>query len=177
MLVKLTKAMNIVYIVCGALIIVGACTYMTKYNFFPKTLSDVKDTFNATNNNILFLGIATIVGIAILNVVGNGYRKKLYKSNLIVGIAVPAVSAIYGVIVIVQILNCLSLFAENYDTLAKYDQIYNTTNAYTYDNMGMVYVLIIIIVAVLYMIAYIVYTILKYRATNARIENNEKVVA
>lgn len=175
MLKKITKPVNVIYLLLTACMLLLTLLFMTGYQALSivensdltnqtaevrDAIMITRDTLQTVNNNILYLFVIAIVSYVVLQIFGNGYRKKLYKSNLIVGIVLPSLVIAYGIFTLVMLINALNVFQTNYDVVYGYLTKFNTviSDAFTI-NLSLVAVGLYIVVNGLY----IAYTVLKYR--------------
>lgn len=165
MLVKIAKVLNIIFIISLFVMLIATATYMTKYNYFDSSNKDIQLVFNGTNNMLLYTLVVMAIALALCNIVSNGSRRKYHYSNLVVGTAAPAVAMILGIVSIVKIGNCMSLFAENYDELAAYDAQFNLGD-YVYNNSGMVTSMILVIIVLVFLACYIGFVVYRFFVDN-----------
>ena len=171
MLQKLTKPSIYIYLVYTVVLFVMALIFatglesiMTQDNSVPKAILDSREAIQKANNAVFYLFVGGIVGVILLFIFGNSYRKKLYMSNLIAGTVVPLATIVGSVIVLVFISKAISTYNENLDGIKEY---YETSlfgastpvETLIYPAIALVLVIIYIALCALY----ITYTILKYR--------------
>ncbi len=164
MIYKLHKIFNIVYLLAIALVLVATCAFMTQYNYIPTpSRQDFADACNAANTTMLLLVIVGLVGLAILNILGNSSRKKMYISNIIAGEVIPVVTIGLSIYVISLIAKCISIFNEHYDELKAYDDQFNLDHSYNYNTTGFNFAMIMVIIFIVVLVIYAVLNFLKYK--------------
>ena len=98
MLQKLTKPVNLIFIFSTIIIFILSLVYATDYemimvdtNTLPQGVLDLRAAVQSANNMIFYLSIIGFVCFIVLQIVGNGYRKKTFLSNLICGVVLPVI--------------------------------------------------------------------------------------
>lgn len=178
MLQKLTKPVNLVYLLTTVVIFLLSLVFASNYerimidqqfttDIFTQGIIDVREAVQVANDILFYLFVIAIVGFVVLNILGNGYRKKLYKSNLIAGIVVPSIVIVFSVITIVFVIQNISTLAANIDDVTAYRGRYDLgAPSNTWNYITIVFIIIYIFVNV----GYLVYTILKYVQQKKNVE-------
>lgn len=162
----MSKIMTVIYLLGAVLVLIATCTYMTQYNFISPSVQEFKDACYSANNLMLYLLLISLAGIAIMCIFGNSSRKKLYKSNLIVGIVVPLIVLVVTIITLVYVIQSISIFNENFEVLKAYDASINPNPDYNFTSSGLILALILLIVFGVIVICYSAVNTLKYFKTN-----------
>lgn len=178
MLQKLTKPVNLIFIFSTIIIFILSLVYATDYemimvdtNTLPQGVLDLRAAVQSANNMIFYLSIIGFVCFIVLQIVGNGYRKKTFLSNLICGVVLPVIIIIFAVVTIVSIANVPSVQSANIDAITSFRERYHLlppSNTMNYLSI------ICSIIYILFMASYVVYTVVKYLQTNKK--TSEKVV-
>lgn len=177
MLKKYTKSVNVIYLIVTVLVLILALLFMTGYQSLSITedtdlgslstevankIITARDALQFANNMVLYLFVVGILSFVVLQIFGNGYRKKLYKSNLVVGIAFPALTAVFGIITGIVIINGLNKFNLCYDELVEFLNRFNSTVS---DSTALILSIAYVFVYVILNVLYIVYTVFKYKSS------------
>ena len=153
--------------------------YGTSFEPFAKTVYDFQMLLSQTNTNIIIFELIGVICFALLLVLANHNRRVYYKSNLIGGIVLPLVVIILNVVLIIQNMNVMTSFNENYE-------LFNMTSVLQNDETGLIasqknfaylqehfnvtstsftlYTVLFIVVIVV-SVFMVVYAFLKYKAT------------
>ncbi|MCR5706241.1 MAG: hypothetical protein K6G48_05545 [Acholeplasmatales bacterium] len=144
-----------------------------------KGYSDFTAAFNKCDNWLLGTGLVGVVSFAVMCIFGNKYRKKYYLSNLIVGVALPAMMAIFTVITIILNINVWNLFADNKHTLEFMKENFDVTDEYPLTLVYCKAAFVIQLVALVVFVLNIVYAVLKYISskTNSEAELADEEIA
>lgn len=142
---------------------------------------DFQKNLSSVNNFIVVTGVITLVAIAILFIFSNHSRKVYYKSNLVVGIACPAVVIIFNLVLLVRNFLLMGNFNKNYDLLNWVSVLQNPTTTtyasqhpetipgqYTCSSITFVIFGIFFIIMIAYAGFMIAYSIFKYKETEER---------
>ena len=182
MLQKLTKPINLIYLLATVVIFIVSLVYATDCQFFmnqdstvPDVILSIRSKVQTSNDFIFYLFVVGIVGYIVMCIFGNNYRKKLFKSNFIVGIVAPAITIIFSIITLILIMNAVSYYGTNAQEIEDFYMLYNTSLD-DYKTTGLlVLAAILVIVYIVIVAGYLVYTILKYKQTKD--VNSGKVVS
>lgn len=102
-------------------VLTGLNTFCTKtgmdYATMYGTMFDSNVLLQQANNMILYLGAVSLVMVAIMFICTNATRKKYYISNLVSGVACPAVCIVMALVTIVFNIICIGDINTNYDIL------------------------------------------------------------
>lgn len=143
----------------------------------------------AANNMYLYMGVVTLIMLAIMLICSNMSRKKYYISNLVSGIVCPAVVIIMGIVSIVTSIAPLTYLSEHFDTI-NWGALGNVTNyahaadlyangdksEFIISNTAIVLFCVLIAVVIVVAALLIAYTVYRYKLTQKEINNTEKVV-
>ncbi len=100
-------------------------TFAKDFNTYAQTVYDFQMDMSAFNNLILTFSIIGLICFAGLLVLSNHSRKVYYKSNLIGGIAFPAVTAVFSVVMIIKNTMLMGVFSENYELFNRVSVLQN----------------------------------------------------
>lgn len=73
----------------------------TDYGYLYALMYDTNKSLQLGNNLVLYLGVVSLVMLAVMLICANASRKKYYISNLVSGVVCPSVSIIMSIIAIV----------------------------------------------------------------------------
>lgn len=152
-----------------------------------KIVYDFQMNMNAFNNYILTVFVVSIIMFAILLIFSNQSRKVYYGSNLVVGIAAPAVSIIMCLIGFIWCITLISDFNEHADlfkitavmenysisarekrpTSATFEE-FISNYASNVNTLTLILTLVLFILVLASACFVIVHTVLKYKATEER---------
>lgn len=155
-----------------------------------KTIYNFQNSLSDYNQLILYYFIVFIIAVAVLFIFSNHSRKIYYKSNLVVGVAIPAVIVIFSIIMLVQNFSIMSTVNKNFKLFQLVDLLMDrdcTTKmadnlAYNYQtkgdisglmtkgeaNMTFYIALAIYAIVILYSVFIAVLTIVKYKEGSQR---------
>ncbi|MCM1130494.1 MAG: hypothetical protein NC310_02555 [Roseburia sp.] len=83
--------------------------YQTLYNF--------NNELQLANNMFMMVGVVALVMLVIMAICSNLSRKKYYISNLVSGVACPAVSIIMSIVALVFVFLPIGTLSKNYDMI------------------------------------------------------------
>lgn len=170
-------------------LITGKPTILTGLNTFCKKtgfayadlyglMFDVNANLQLANNVVLYLGVVSLVMVAIMFICANATRKKYYISNLVSGIVCPSVCIIMGIVAIAFMAICVGDINANYETLnwaslGNSDNYNEAANMFLNGDTSAFYVnstplLIFIVIVVLFIVAsgaLIAYNVFRYLDT------------
>ncbi|MDE5715618.1 MAG: hypothetical protein K2I42_05745 [Anaeroplasmataceae bacterium] len=139
------------------------------------------------NNMILYLGVVSLVMLAIMFICANVSRKKYYISNLVSGVVCPAITIIFAIVTLIFNFLPLSSLSKNYDALnwgALGNQITyqtaidlwkaNDTSQFMLSSLPLIVYGIVIIIFILVTGMLLAYNVFRYMLTKK--ELSEKVV-
>lgn len=176
--------------------------FTNDFNVYKKQVYDFENDLNALNTMILWFGIVSLIGVALLYLFSNNSRRIYYKSNLYVSMIYTAAVVIFGIIVLVKSFSVMSDFSSNsnlYNYVSVFQNIDTKTEAsqtacpivgnvhvagnldYVKDNFScnvttfIVYD-ILFVVAMVYVVFVFILTLNKYKATAERRNELAKVV-
>lgn len=87
------------------------------YNDYFLVLFNFNQKLQTVNNMLVTLGVVSLVTFAAMLICSNISRKKYYISNLVSGVAGPAINIVLAIVVLVLNLMCLGPLNENYEML------------------------------------------------------------
>lgn len=87
------------------------------YKILYYTMFDFNQTLQRTNNLLFYLGMFSLIMVAIMLICANASRRKYYISNLVSGVICPLATIIFTVFVILSNLNSMSFLGEHYEAL------------------------------------------------------------
>lgn len=91
----------------------GIANYKGTFNTFAETVFNFKRALDAFNDLIVTFSLIGILCFAGLLIAANHSRKVYYKSNLILGIALPTIVIVFAIVMIVQEIGLIGEFQEN----------------------------------------------------------------
>lgn len=107
--------------------------FTNDFNEYKKQVYDFENSLNALNTMILWFGIVSLIGVALLYLFSNNSRRIYYKSNLYVSIIFTATFVIFGIIVLIKSFSVMSDFSSNsnlYNYVSVFQNIDTKNNAY-----------------------------------------------
>lgn len=144
------------------------------------------DDMNKFNDLLIVYGCVCVVLLACMMIASNHSRKIYYKSNLIVGIAAPAVVAGFSIYMLISLFDLLSTFNKNeklfravsylqdgnYTIKEKNAAIKNwdtvMDNTKDVNNLTFILGIILFVVIIIYSVFMIVYTFYRYKECSKR---------
>ncbi|MDE6407776.1 MAG: hypothetical protein K2K48_05645 [Anaeroplasmataceae bacterium] len=87
------------------------------YAEYFRVMFDFNQKLQAVNNLMLTLGVVSLVTFAAMLICSNISRKKYYISNLVSGVAAPAINAILAIVVLALNFACIAPLNKNFDIL------------------------------------------------------------
>ncbi len=185
-------------------LISGKPTILTGLNTFCKKtgfdyaelyglMFDVNANLQAANNMVLYLGVVSLIMVAVMFICANATRKKYYISNLVSGIACPSVCIIMGIVAIAFMAVCVGDINVNYDTLnwaslansdnyneaaTMYLNNPNDTSAFYVNSTPLIIYIVIVVLFIVASGALIAYNVFRYLDTKkelnlSSVESNE----
>lgn len=91
--------------------------YRPFYDYIYNLMFDCDQMLQAANHMVLSLGIVILVMGAIMMICSNHSRRKFYISNIVSGVACPAIAIIVALITLILTVRCVPFIQENYNTL------------------------------------------------------------
>lgn len=146
---------------------------------YAPIIYDFQVEMSAFNDLIVTFAVIGICCFALLLVFANHSRRIYYKSNLLAGIILPLVVVIFGIVMIVQNFNLMSVFNDNYDlfnttsvlqnpnlsSLAVQKDFNYIQSLYSCNSTTFIVYTAIFAVIIIYSLFLVVYAYLKYKAT------------
>jgi len=173
------------------------------FNKYKVQVYDFENSLNSLNTMILWFGIVTLVGVALLYLFSNNSRRIYYKSNLIVSVIFTLAVVIFGIIVLIKsfsvmgeftkdsnLYNYVSVFqnqdltTEAYQTACPIDGEFHVAgsidwvkNHFTCNVATFIGYDILFVVSIAYVVFVFILSLAKYKATTERRNELAKVVA
>lgn len=153
---------------------------------------EYRESLNEFNDLIFTFGLVSMIALAMLYVFANHSRRIYYKSNLFAGLILPLVPAIFGIIMIVNVLDLMGTFNDNYYLFnfvsvmqnnvtsgAAYDWSLPTIiDNFTCSDFTFILTMIIYIIIVVCSVFMMVYTLIRYKScAKERTEIIDRAVA
>ena len=91
--------------------------YKPFYDYMYNLMFDCDQLLQAANDMVLSLAVVILVMGAIMMICSNHSRKKFYISNLVSGVACPAIAIIVAVITLVLTLRCVPFIQANFNSI------------------------------------------------------------
>lgn len=173
MLQKLTKPSIFIYLIYAVVLFVMSLIFatdlqsiMTQDNSVPAVIKDTRTAIQNANNMVFYLFVVGIIGVILLFIFGNSYRKKLYLSNLIAGVVIPVVVIIMVIVTALSVSSAISTYYTNLDGIKEYFLVYlfgsvQPIETLIYPTIALVLVIGFGVISLLYAI----YTVCKYLKT------------
>ncbi len=159
----------------------------TSFSGLYQTMFKFNRSLQTANNMILYLGVVSLVMLAIMFVCANVTRKKYYISNLVSGVVCPAITIIFAIVALIFNFLPLSSLSKNYDdlnwgALANQISYENTvklwenkdTSQFMLNSIPLIVYGIVIIIFILVTGMLLAYNVYRYMLTKK--ELSEKVV-
>jgi len=170
--------------------------FKNSFDEYKVQVFEFEQNLNSLNTMILWYGILTLIGVAVLYIFSNQNRKIYYKSNLIVSALFTTFMVVFGIILLVKSFGLMGDYSSNsnlYNIVsvmqANDEQAINARNAAESGNIDVLYsafdtsvitfvIYDIIFIAVLaYSIFLFILSFVKYNATKERRNELVKAVA
>lgn len=87
------------------------------FQYLYNLMYSVDQQIQRANDLVLYLGIVSLVMVAIMMICANHSRKKFYISNLVSGVVCPAVSIVFGIITLIANFGCIAPLNANFNSL------------------------------------------------------------
>nr|MDE7106316.1 hypothetical protein [Anaeroplasmataceae bacterium] len=163
------------------------------YPTYFKTMFQFNRQLQTVNQLMLYLGVISLIALAIMLICSNISRKRYYISNLVSGVAAPAVSGIFAIVVSALCFGCIAPLSDNFvllnwgslanddlraikDVIGWYNNNANDTSHFDLSSTSLVLFGVFLIVFALASMAMIAYNVFRYLDTRKELAQ-EKAVA
>lgn len=166
---KGSKPLSWIFLGVYVLVFICCLFFMTQYYYINvksnAALFAIYNSFQTINDLLLYTGVVGIVSFALFCIIGSNYRKKFYKSNLIVNTVGCSVSGIICLVTLILVIIQYPAFISNFE------EIVEITESRSFGDMVPTYIPLVLttialVIALAYTIFYEIFTVKMYKNSN-----------
>lgn len=162
------------------------------FDDYAMVVYEYRNELNAYNDLLFTFGLISLVALVFLYIFANHSRRIYYKSNLFAGVILPLVPLVFSVIMIVNVLDLMGTFNDNYDLFNFVSVLQNNVtsgnaydwsmptimDAYSCSSLTFILTMVYFIVVIVYSLFVTIYSVYRYKScAKERAEIIDRAVA